>query len=70
MNRKFLDVLYEELTHARAKVKALEACSAFTACDKCGCSEDNARWSVAIDAAKDRVDLADRLISTYIGQNS
>lgn len=66
MNREFLDTLYDELNKAKDKVLALESVSAFQACDKCNCSEDSARWSVAMDAAKDRVELADKLISLYV----
>ena len=66
MDVRFLDAMYTEKHEAQAKVAALKAVNAFSACDKCGQSEDYGRHQVALQAAEERVRLANLLIGEYV----
>ena len=66
MDVRFLDAMYAEKHEAQAKVAALKAVNVFGACDKCGQSDDHARHQVALQAAQDRVALANLLIGEYV----
>lgn len=66
MDVRFLDAMYAEKHEALAKVAALKAVNVFSACDKCGQSEDAGRHQVALQAARDRVALTNRLIDKYV----
>lgn len=65
VSRAYLDSLYHEFYMEKAKVDALSAIDTFSM-KECGCSEDGERHSVALDAAKDRLETASQMITKYI----
>lgn len=66
ISKKFLDSLYSELYKAHAQVDELVRTDTFPAEEGCGCSIRAERHDVALKAATERVERADRTIANYI----